>query len=68
MKQLYLSLFQPYLQSLVDSLSSISSAGQDALVELKDAMQREQWDKILLRCLRNCEGTTEVRVMALSMT
>lgn len=60
-KQLYLSLFHPYLQSLVNSLSSITAAGTDALAELKDAMQREQWERILLRCLRNCEGGSEVR-------
>ncbi|WVR08685.1 hypothetical protein IAU60_005743 [Kwoniella sp. DSM 27419] len=59
-KQLFLSLFQPYLQPLVESLSSgtlvLSSASMTALQLLKERLVEEKWDAIFDRCFRNCEG------------
>ena len=60
-KQLFLSLFQTYLQALVDSLSAtsttVSEASGKALKRLKTALEAEKWGKIFERCLRSCEGS-----------
>ncbi|WWD20794.1 hypothetical protein CI109_105271 [Kwoniella shandongensis] len=60
-KQLFISLFQPYLQPLIDSLSSgtmvISSASTTALRVLKQKLEEERWALIFDRCLKSCEGT-----------
>ncbi|WVQ95458.1 hypothetical protein IAU59_002555 [Kwoniella sp. CBS 9459] len=61
MKQLFISLFQPYLQPLIESLTSgtlvLSSASASALQVFKERLVAERWDAIFDRCLRNCEGT-----------
>lgn len=65
-RQLFLSLFQPYIQALITSLSSgtsllqssittVSERGQSALKILQDRIQIENWQGVLLRCLKNCE-------------
>ncbi|KAL7420879.1 hypothetical protein Q5752_004833 [Cryptotrichosporon argae] len=59
-KQLFLSLFQPYLDQLVDSLSSGAVAADSALLLLKGKIVEERWDKIFERCLRSCEGERKV--------
>ncbi|WVF67894.1 hypothetical protein IAT40_002655 [Kwoniella sp. CBS 6097] len=61
MKQLFISLFQPYLQPLIESLTTgtlvLSSASSTALQVFKEKLVAERWDAIFDRCLRNCEGT-----------
>jgi signal recognition particle receptor subunit alpha len=54
-KELYLALFQPYLESLVASLADGSQA---ALSRLEEQMQEAKWDQIFDRCLKSCEKTT----------
>lgn len=58
-KQLFLSLFQPYLQSLVDSLAAgsnvMTDASATALSILRQKLDEERWSKIFDRCLRSCE-------------
>jgi signal recognition particle receptor subunit alpha len=65
-RQLFLSLFQPYVQALVDSLSAgqstlqtsvsgLSERGQSALRVLREKIQAENWEYVLQRCLRSCE-------------
>ncbi|KAK8850615.1 hypothetical protein IAR55_004534 [Kwoniella newhampshirensis] len=60
-KQLFISLFQPYLQPLIDVLTSgslvISSASNTALRLLKQKLEEERWALIFDRCLKSCEGT-----------
>ncbi|WRT70790.1 uncharacterized protein IL334_007789 [Kwoniella shivajii] len=59
-KQLFISLFQPYLQSLIDSLTSgtliLSSASSTALKLLKEQLSEQRWDAIFDRCLKSVEG------------
>lgn len=59
-KQLFLSLFQHYIQTLVDTLSATSGvlteAAGSALRVLQQRMDDERWAQIFDRCLRNCEG------------
>ncbi|KAI9637116.1 putative signal recognition particle binding protein [Dioszegia hungarica] len=59
-KQLFLSLFQQYIQTLVDTLSATSGvlteAAGSALRVLQQRMDDERWAQIFDRCLRNCEG------------
>lgn len=58
-KQLFLSLFQPYLESFVDALSDrtgpLADGGRSALRILGQKIVDEQWDRIFDRCLRNQE-------------
>ncbi|OCF45639.1 signal recognition particle receptor subunit alpha [Kwoniella heveanensis CBS 569] len=62
MKQLFISLFQPYLQPLIESLTSgtlvLSAASTSALQLFKERLVAERWDAIFDRCLRNCEGVS----------
>ena len=63
-RQLFLSLFQPFLQSFVDSLAAgslaLTSVSSTALKLLKDKLAQEKWDKIFDRCLRGCEDKDAV--------
>nr|XP_018259819.1 signal recognition particle receptor subunit alpha [Kwoniella dejecticola CBS 10117]OBR81977.1 signal recognition particle receptor subunit alpha [Kwoniella dejecticola CBS 10117] len=60
-KQLFVSLFQPYLQSLIDSLAAgtlvLSSASATALGALKESIVENRWEAIFDRCLKSLEGT-----------
>ncbi|WWC92399.1 uncharacterized protein L201_007356 [Kwoniella dendrophila CBS 6074] len=60
-KQLFISLFQPYLQSLIDSLAAgtlvLSSASTTALQILKNQIEEDRWEAIFNRCLKTLEGT-----------
>lgn len=56
-KQLFLSLFEPYLRTLVNSLhGSITASANHALQELRTRIDTERWERIFERCLRDCEG------------
>lgn len=58
-KQLFLSLFQPYLESLVEVLSDragVVDQSRSALRVLGEKIVQERWDKIFDRCLKNFEG------------
>lgn len=66
-RQLFLSLFQPYVSALVASLSagsvalgsaaaSLADRGQSALRVLQAQIRTQNWEGVLLRCLRRCEG------------
>jgi len=63
-KQLFLSLFQPYLKSLVDSLDAgtvaLTEAASSALQQFKARLLEEKWNKIFDRCLRGCEEKDSV--------
>jgi signal recognition particle receptor subunit alpha len=63
-KQLFLSLFQPYLQTLIETLTAgsivITDASRTALKILKSKIEEERWDKIFERCLRGCEEKDSV--------
>jgi len=54
-KQLFLALFEPYIRSLVDSLSD-TLATSSALRVLQDQLVAEKWEQIFDRALRGCEG------------
>lgn len=58
-KQLFLSLFQPYVQALVDSLSATSTAVKSstgsALAALQSQLKLQKWEAIFDRCLRAYE-------------
>lgn len=58
-KQLFLSLFQPYLQSLVETLSDgnviLTDASETVFRVLRRKIAEEKWDKIFERCLKSCE-------------
>lgn len=60
-KQLFLSLYQPYLESLIDALSNraavITAGSRSALSILGDKIAEERWDLIFDRCLKNAEGS-----------
>lgn len=60
-KQLFLSLFEPYLQSLVDILADrggvVVDQSRSALRVLGEKIAEERWDKIFDRCLKNFEGS-----------
>ncbi|WWC72664.1 uncharacterized protein I206_106628 [Kwoniella pini CBS 10737] len=60
-KQLFVSLFQPYLQSLIDSLTAgtlvLSTASVTALQTLKERIEEDRWAAIFDRCLKSLEGT-----------
>lgn len=59
-KQLFLSLFEPYLQSLVDVLSNrggVVDQSRSALRTLGEKIVEDRWDKIFDRCLKNFEGS-----------
>jgi signal recognition particle receptor subunit alpha len=60
-KTLFLSLFSPYLQSLIASLSTstISSTSSSALKSLKEQIEKENWTAIFERCLAACEGRAD---------
>lgn len=67
MKQLFISLFHPYIEALVSSLSlSASTAitdtlaalqlqGKSALAALQEQIDLEKWEAIFERCLKGCE-------------
>ncbi|GHJ84366.1 hypothetical protein NliqN6_0768 [Naganishia liquefaciens] len=67
MKQLFISLFHPYIEAFVSSLSlSTSTAisdtlaalqlqGKSALVALQEQIDLEKWEAIFERCLKGCE-------------
>jgi signal recognition particle receptor subunit alpha len=59
-KQLFLSLFQQYLQTLAETLSATSGvmteAATSALRVLQQRIEDERWSLIFDRCLKNCEG------------
>lgn len=68
MKQLFISLFHPYIEALVtslhmssassavsDTLKSLQSQGQSALIALKQQIDLEKWEAIFERCLKGCE-------------
>jgi hypothetical protein len=55
-KALFLSLFEPYLRSLVDSLHGTLAASATALQDLRERIESERWERIFERCLRDCEG------------
>lgn len=58
-KQLFLSLFQPYIESLVDALTDrsgpLAEGTRSALRILEDKIKLERWDAIFDRCLRGFE-------------
>ncbi|KAK6906504.1 hypothetical protein I203_100489 [Kwoniella mangroviensis CBS 8507] len=60
-KQLFIALFQPYLQSLIDSLTAgtlaLSSASTTALRVLEQKIDEERWAAIFDRCLKSLEGS-----------
>ncbi|WWC98451.1 hypothetical protein V866_005342 [Kwoniella sp. B9012] len=60
-KQLFIALFQPYLQSLIDSLTAgtlaLSSASTTALRVLEEKIDEERWAAIFDRCLKGLEGS-----------
>ncbi|ORY31292.1 SRP54-type protein [Naematelia encephala] len=64
-KQLFLALFQPYIQSLIESLAAgsiaVTSVSSTALRILKEKLVEQKWDRIFERCLRDCEGTDTTR-------
>lgn len=55
-KALFLALFQPYVTSLIESLSSGGASAGSALKQLKEKIVEERWDEVWDRCFRNCEG------------
>lgn len=67
MKQLFISLFHPYIEALVSSLSHSTSTaisdtlaalqlqGKSALVALQEQIDLEKWEVIFERCLKGCE-------------
>lgn len=65
MKQLFISLFHPYIEALVSSLSASTSVsdtllalqaqGKSALVALKEQIDLEKWEVIFERCVKGCE-------------
>lgn len=62
-KQLFLSLFQPYLESLIDALSDragvlVADSGRSALRILADKIAEERWDRIFERCLKTQENSS----------
>ncbi|OCF78746.1 signal recognition particle receptor subunit alpha [Kwoniella mangroviensis CBS 8886] len=61
-KQLFIALFQPYLQSLIDSLTAgtlaLSSASTTALRVLEQKIDEERWAAIFDRCLKSLEGVS----------
>ncbi|CAK9784003.1 P-loop containing nucleoside triphosphate hydrolase protein [Cutaneotrichosporon oleaginosum] len=61
-KQLFLSLFQPYLESLVDALSDrsgpLAEGSRSALRILGQQIVDQRWDAIFDRCLKNQEATS----------
>ncbi|BEJ16532.1 hypothetical protein CspHIS471_0511370 [Cutaneotrichosporon sp. HIS471] len=60
-KQLFLSLFQPYLESFVDALADRASpfapGGLSALRILGQQIVDQRWDAIFDRCLKSQEAT-----------
>lgn len=62
-KALFLSLFQPYLKALVDSLSAsastVKSSAESALSALRSQLVVERWEAIFDRCLRSFEGKSQ---------
>jgi signal recognition particle receptor subunit alpha len=60
-KQLFLALFQPYLETLVDALNdragTITAGSISALRILGDKIANERWERIFERCLKNHEMT-----------
>ncbi|KAL1412636.1 hypothetical protein Q8F55_000383 [Vanrija albida] len=60
-KQLFLSLFQPYLEALLDALADraavVAKGGRTALQILGGKIIDEQWDRIFDRCLKSCEDS-----------
>ncbi|TXT13037.1 hypothetical protein VHUM_01438 [Vanrija humicola] len=60
-KQLFLSLFQPYLEALIDALSdraaAVGKSGRTALQILGGKIIDEQWERIFDRCLKSCEDS-----------
>ncbi|RXK41918.1 signal recognition particle receptor subunit alpha [Tremella mesenterica] len=63
-KQLFLSLFQTYLQGLIDSLNSgsaiVEHISQSALRLLQTQLEIQQWGRIFDRCLKDCESQDTV--------
>ncbi|ORX40944.1 putative signal recognition particle binding protein [Kockovaella imperatae] len=59
-KQLFLSLFSPYLRSLVDSLTAgsiaLTESSSQALKVIREKLAEERWEKIFDRCLKSFEG------------
>ncbi|KAK4683688.1 signal recognition particle receptor subunit alpha, partial [Tremellales sp. Uapishka_1] len=47
-KQLFISLFQPYLDSLI-------ALSDNAFKVLQQKIKDERWDRVFERCLKNCE-------------
>ncbi|OXG74702.1 signal recognition particle receptor subunit alpha [Cryptococcus neoformans var. grubii Br795] len=60
-KALFLALFQPYVTSLIESLSSGGASAGSALKQLKEKIVEERWDEVWDRCFRNCEGEKKSR-------
>ncbi|EIW70063.1 hypothetical protein TREMEDRAFT_43682 [Tremella mesenterica DSM 1558] len=63
-KQLFLSLFQTYLQGLIGSLNSgsaiVEHISQSALRLLQTQLEIQQWGRIFDRCLKDCESQDTV--------
>lgn len=65
MKQLFITLFHPYIEALVSSLSAsttvsdtllaLQAHGKSALVALKEQIDLEKWEVIFERCVKGCE-------------
>jgi signal recognition particle receptor subunit alpha len=59
-KQLFLALFQPYLETLVDAVNdragTINEGSLSALRVLNSKIHTEHWERIFERCLKNCEA------------
>lgn len=64
-KQLFLSLFEPYLQSFVEALADrtapLAEGGRSALRILGQKIADEHWDRIFDRCLKNQEESAGKR-------
>lgn len=60
-KQLFLSLFQPYVESLVDALldraGPLAEGSRSALRILGQQLVDQRWDAIFDRCLKSQEAT-----------
>lgn len=66
MKQLFITLFHPYIEALVASLSdstatvsdtllALQAQGKSALLALKEQIDLEKWEVIFERCVKGCE-------------
>ncbi|KAL0252593.1 hypothetical protein I308_101985 [Cryptococcus tetragattii IND107] len=67
-KTLFLALFQPYVASLIESLSSGGASAGSALKQLKEKIVEERWDEVWERCFRSCEGEKKSRSVSVKQS